>query len=69
MTDLEKQASDLEAQVKNASLKERMALQPQLDRVVTSLTMQGLPVSRNLRRMNNTLKDEALDDMFDNMPV
>ena len=69
MTDLEKQASDLEAKVKHASLQERMALQPQLDRVVTSLTMQGLPVSRSLRRMNNTLKDEALDDMFDNMPV
>lgn len=69
MTDLERQASDLEAKVQSASPQERIALQPQLDRVITSLTMQGIPVSRTLRRMNNTLKDEALDDMFDNMPV
>lgn len=69
MTNLEKQASDLEAKVQNASLQERIALQPQLDRVITSLTMQGIPVSKKLRRMNNTLKDEALDDLFDNMPV
>lgn len=69
MTDLEKQASELETKVQNASLQERMALQPQLDRVVTSLTVQGIPVSKKLRRINNDLKDEALDDMFDNMPV
>ncbi len=69
MTDLEKQASELQAKVEKASSQERIALQPQLDRVVTSLTVQGIPVSKKLRRMNNELKDEALDDMFDNMPV
>lgn len=69
MTDLEKEASELQAKLQNATPKDRIALQPQLDRVVTSLTMQGLPVSKALRRMNNTLKDEALDDMFENMPV
>ncbi|MFK7743770.1 MAG: hypothetical protein AB8B47_01845 [Roseobacter sp.] len=69
MTDLERHASILEAQAIDASSDERMRLQPQIDRVVTSLTLQGIPVSRKLRRINNTLKDEALDDMFDNMPV
>lgn len=69
MTDLEKQAMELEVRVQTASSQERIALQPQLDRVVTALTVQGIPVSKKLRRMNNTLKDEALDEMFDNMPV
>jgi hypothetical protein len=37
--------------------------------VITTLTLQGQPVPRRLLNINNTLKDEALDDMFDNMPV
>lgn len=69
MTDLETHASILEAKAEDASHTERMRLQPQIDRVVTSLTLQGYPVSKKLQKMNNTLKDEALDDMFDNMPI
>ena len=69
MTDLENQASELADRAENASHAERMLLQPQIDRVLTTLTMQGNPVCARLRRINNTLKDEALDDMFDNMPV
>ena len=69
MTDLEKQAHDLQAKVATATLSERMVLQPQMDRIVTNLTARGLPVSKSLQRINNTLKDEALDDMFDNMPI
>lgn len=69
MTDLELQASQLEAKVENASHAERIRLQPQVDRVVTTLAMQGYTVPTRLRTINNTLKDEVLDDMFDNMPV
>ncbi|WP_227271406.1 hypothetical protein [Roseobacter weihaiensis] len=69
MTDLELQASQLEAKVENASHAERIRLQPQVDRVVTTLAMQGYTVPNRLRTINNTLKDEVLDDMFDNMPV
>jgi hypothetical protein len=69
MTDLELQASDLIDRAEGASATERLRLQPQIDRVVTTLAMQGRPVPRRLRNINNRLKDEALDDMFDNMPV
>jgi hypothetical protein len=69
MNDLEVQASQLIERAQNASQAERLRLQPDVDRVITALTMQGRMVPRRLRLINNTLKDEALDDMFDNMPV
>ncbi|GIT89114.1 MULTISPECIES: hypothetical protein [Roseobacter] len=69
MTDLEIQASKLADRAEKATHAERMMLQPQIDRVLSTLAMRGAPVSGRLRRINNTLKDEALDDMFDNMPV
>lgn len=69
MTDLEVQATQLMDQAKTASHAERMRLQPQFDRVITTMSLRGQTVPCRLRHMNNTLKDEALDDMFDNMPV
>jgi hypothetical protein len=69
MTDLEIEAASLVDRAESASSSERLRLQPQIDRIVTTLTMQGHRVPRRLRHMNNVLKDEALDDMFDNMPV
>ncbi|MEM1075149.1 MAG: hypothetical protein AAF665_06600 [Pseudomonadota bacterium] len=69
MTDLHTQATQLQSQVRNASPAERLRLQPLVDRVVTAMALQGYQVPRSLRTMNNMLKDEALDDMFDNMPV
>ena len=69
MTDLEHTACSLMERAENASHAERISLQPQIDRVVTTLSLQGHVVPPRLRAINNTLKDEAMDDMFDNMPV
>lgn len=69
MNDLEVQANSLAARAEAASQAERLILQPQIDRVVTTLTMQGHIVPSHLRQLNNTLKDEVLEDMFDNMPI
>lgn len=69
MTDLEIRANELADKVQHACHDERMRLQPQIDNAITALTLQGIVVPGRVRRINNTLKDEALDDMFDNMPV
>ncbi len=69
MNDLKVQAAELVERAEAASHAERLRLQPLIDRVVTTLAIQGHAVPRRLKNMNNTLKDEALDDMFDNMPV
>lgn len=69
MNNLKVQAAELVERAETASHSERLKLQPVIDRVITTLTLQGQPVPRRLLNINNTLKDEALDDMFDNMPV
>ena len=69
MMELESQVSHLIEKAEKGSHSERMRLQPQIDSVVTALTMQGINVPCKLRNINNQLKDEALDDMFDNMPI
>ncbi|MEO9650404.1 MAG: hypothetical protein ABJ360_04825 [Roseobacter sp.] len=69
MNELEIQATELATMAEGASHAERIRMQPQIDRVVTTLAMQGHVVPAKLRRVNNALKDEALDDMFDNMPI
>ncbi|MBW4708334.1 hypothetical protein KX928_11120 [Roseobacter sp. YSTF-M11] len=69
MTNLEQRASLLEKQIETASQKERLELQPQIDRVIATLSAHGKSVPPRLRRLNNALKEEAFEDMFDNMPV
>ncbi len=69
MTELETHVSSLIEKAEKGTHTERMRLQPQIDSVVTTMTLQGLNVPYKLRAINNTLKDEALDDMFDNMPI
>ncbi len=69
MTELELEANELVTRAEAATPAERMRLQPQIDRIVTTLTMQGHRVPCRLKNVNNALKDEALDDMFDNLPV
>jgi len=69
MTEIESSVSDLIERAEKASHAERLRLQPKVDSVVTALTLQGLNVPNKLRHINNTLKDEALDEMFDNMPI
>ncbi|WP_187429544.1 hypothetical protein ROLI_040730 [Roseobacter fucihabitans] len=69
MTDLAERATELEQQIENASPKERLALLPAFDRVIATLTAHGETVPTRLRRLNTTLKEEAIEDLFDNMPV
>ncbi|WP_299968784.1 hypothetical protein [uncultured Roseobacter sp.] len=69
MTDIEQRASQLQTRIAGASYQERIALQPQLDRVISTLKAQGHPVPSKLKRLGDKLRDEAMDDMFDNMPV
>ncbi len=59
----------LQARVAAADSAERLRLQPQVARVVATLKAKGTRVPCRLRQLDMTLRDEALDDMFDNMPV
>lgn len=69
MTDLAEHANQLEKQIESASPKERLALLPAFDRVIATLTAHGKTVPSRQRHLNTTLKEEAIEDLFDNMPV
>lgn len=69
MTDLVERATELEEQINNASQKERLALLPRFDRVIATLSARGESVPVRMRRLNTALKEEAIEDLFDNMPV
>ncbi len=69
MTEIEKRAIELENRARTADAKERLKLQPQIDAIVTKLSSDGHRVSTNLRQLNRTLNEEAIEDMFDNLPV
>lgn len=67
--DLFKTANELEQKIKRADSAKRLALQPELSRVLERLKADGQDVPPRLRRLNTTLCDEAVEAWFDNMPV
>ncbi len=48
---------------------DRLDLQPKLHRVILEMDRRRVAVPKRARRMEATLKDEAVEAMFDNVPV
>ena len=69
LIELEQHAALLEAQVDKMGPKKRQQLKPEISRVVASLKSRGLAIPPKLRQINRNLSDEALEEMFDNLPV
>jgi len=62
-------ARDLEQKIGQADSVGRLAMQPELTRVLERLKADGQQVPPGLRDLNNVLCDEAIENWFDNMPV
>jgi hypothetical protein len=69
MEEIEAQTIRLQKQIDACGVQNAAALQPQVDRLMATLAQKGLPVPARLRRLQTTLRLEAEDDFFDNMPV
>lgn len=69
MEDLKKRAFELEREAENGNAKTRLSVQPQFEQVLSRLAARGYQVPARLRNLNNALKEEAIEDMFDNLPV
>lgn len=69
MTDLNATARELEKRIATAGTAGRLALQPELHRLIHRLKAEGQPVPRRLRQLDEKLSDELVEAMFDNMPV
>jgi hypothetical protein len=67
--DLERRVSLLEGQLRSARADERAGMRPRVRGLIRKFHAEAMPVPRTLARLERQLEDEALEDMFDNMPV
>jgi predicted transcriptional regulator len=59
----------LERQIVAATKAERLALKPDFCAAIAGLEAEGLPVPSRMRRLEQSLIDEAIEAQFDNMPI
>ncbi|MBD3665712.1 hypothetical protein [Sulfitobacter aestuariivivens] len=67
--ELERRISALEHEMRSAPADERIALRPRVRGLIRTLGEKAVTVPNTLANINRQLEDEALEDMFDNMPV
>ncbi|MFQ6547980.1 hypothetical protein AADZ90_008470 [Aestuariibius sp. 2305UL40-4] len=59
--------NDVMAQIEVS--RDRLDLQPKLHQVILEMDRRRVAVPKRARRMEAALKDEAVEAMFDNVPV
>lgn len=69
VTDFETHVGEFVKLCEKAPLVDRQNLKPEVERVIRTIKSHHLAVPGPLRRLKESLEDEAFDDMFDNMPV
>lgn len=67
--DLTASAAQIEAKIAQAGPCGRTQYQPELSRIVQHMRASGVRVPSRLRKLDMVLTEEAIEDMFDNMPV
>ena len=67
--DLLKTARNVEQRITQAQGAQRLALRSQLSHTLERMKLSGQAVPVNLRELDATLRDEAIESWFDNMPV
>lgn len=69
MDQLMERACRLEEQIRSAVDADRMALQPEFNRILNRIKDAGGAIPGHLRRTEQVLLDELVETQFDNMPV
>lgn len=69
MTSLTQEIKQLHRQILDLSECERYRLQPRLAGLLGQMREAGEQVPSEMRRLNETLLDEAIEAQFENMPV
>lgn len=62
-------ADALSQKFDHADEEARLAMQPQLSRLINQFEAEGTTIPRKLRYMNAVLVEEAIEAQFDNLPV
>ncbi|MEM6304930.1 MAG: hypothetical protein AAF744_09425 [Pseudomonadota bacterium] len=69
LSELEERVGQLEAWFRSASHGERQRMRPEVQKVIRQYRHQFRPLPPSLRRLEQRMEEDALDDMFDNLPV
>ncbi|UWQ92622.1 hypothetical protein QEZ52_07635 [Aliisedimentitalea scapharcae] len=67
--ELIKVAEHLEQRIDGATSAMRLALQPEFTRTLDRMRDAGVKIPLRLKRLDEILCEEAVEDSFDNMPV
>lgn len=67
--DLYFEAEKLEQKLQGACLDTRLALQPNVSKVLDRMRARGVQIPSRLRRLDAALCEDAIEAQFDNMPV
>lgn len=69
MEEIEQHALRIQKELDENGPQNAAVLRPQVDRLLKTLKQRGMPIPSGLRRIDATLRLEAEEDFFDNMPV
>ena len=67
--DLIRIAENMEQKISGTQGVSRLAFEPEFTRILDRMRTAGVPVPQRLRRLGDSLHDEALEEYFDNVPV
>ncbi|MTI00488.1 MULTISPECIES: hypothetical protein [Alphaproteobacteria] len=67
--DLYTEVERLEKKLNGACLDTRLALQPNVSRIVDQMRAKRMQIPSRLRRLDAALFEDAVEARFDNMPV
>lgn len=69
MDDLFHTVEQLETRIQRETGAARLAMRPEFIRLLDHMRKNGAEVPRRFRRLEAALCEEAVEEMFDNMPV
>ena len=69
LNELKQQAVLLADQASSMNEQERQKLHPEISRVIASLQSYGSAVPRQLQQISKDWNEDALEEIFDNLPV
>ena len=62
-------AEQLAAKIRQHQGEQRLSFRPEFSRLLSRLRVEGIPVSRSFRQLDEELCEQEVESQFDNMPV
>lgn len=69
LSEIEERVGELETWFRTAPHAEQRRMRPEVQKVIRQYRHQLRPLPPSLRRLEQRIEDDALDDMFDNVPI